>query len=78
MWMFAGAVTVKAWPPAGVNASFRKRVPMVEECVVVPGSARTTETMSAMVVLAARVTVKVEPNSTWVGTVAQAGRGPRM
>jgi hypothetical protein len=78
MWIDAGAVTAKAWPPAGVNASFMSRAAMVEECVAVPGSTSTTETMSAMVVLAARVTVKVEPNSTWVGTVPQVGRGPRM
>ncbi len=78
MWIDAGAVTVRPWPPAGVNASCMLRVDIVEECVVVPGSARTTATMSATEVFAARVTVKVEPNSIWVGTAAQVGRGPRM
>jgi hypothetical protein len=78
MWMLAGAVTVSAWPPAGANASCMQRIAMLEACVVVPESLRTTATMSDTVVLAARVTVKVEAYSTCAGTLAQVGRGPRM
>lgn len=76
--MLAGAVTVRDWPPAALKASSMLRVAMLEECVVLPGSDRTTATMSAAEVLAARLTVNVAPYSTWLGTVAQAGRGPKM
>jgi hypothetical protein len=65
MWMFAGAVTVRVWPPAWVYARSIVRVAWLYEWVVLPWSDRTTATMSDAVVLAARVTVNVEPNSIW-------------